>query len=627
MTTNFLCPQHTTFRHSIEQFLYTGMFSRFFMGSATPDTLDSLIPLLQEGSVNQGLKITQGSFSYAQHTLNLSGETSLWQSAQGILSSFSHSLHSFEWLPHLIKLYHDNEDSHQAVLTTIKTHLTSWLKDFSTYDPIFWSFDILSSRIVHWIRVYPLIRSHLSGLEEQRFLRVLNKQAVFLRTKSKTSPFKGHLALYQIRTCLASLCLPYEMAFFAPSLKTLCTTLSSHFLEGGEHISRNSSLQLQMTYEIQLLIKGIEASGITPPPVLQETIDTSTEFLRMLCHDDGGFAIFHGSLEEKTSPIFQMVLGDHLRTSQEEVVKQSKLGYVRIHSKKTTLIADFGKGQGSSDFTHEQHAGLFSFEFSDTGQRVIVNCGVGFTLGDAYEQGFRETSAHSTLSVDSQSIGTLSPSQKGGSYSPPQQVNYTVVKSGSGILLEGSHNAYLKKFGLIHRRRILLQNSSHILQGEDWLTRVVTPENKRGKAPAPETVNHPFTLRFHLHPDVEASVVKGSVLITLPSGQQWVLTPSTARIVLEPSIYTGQEGKPRSCLQIVLTDVAQRQETKIRWALQSLQNTAKEKQEPSVEVSSSYSQTPTDAVQMPVSEPAQSDDNQGLSYELHDQRTLELTPP
>lgn len=622
MTVTFLSRFQGTFKEKLQPLLYTGFGGRFFLGSATPDTLNSVIPTKWVTSDLKSEQIIMGQFKYAHHKILLDPTQSLWMVLKGnsleLSSWFVLWLHSFEWLNDLI------ETGTPEALAVAKRHLVDWLRTHSSFDHTAWSLDVLSSRIVHWSRLYPLIKPQLSGLEEQHFLRNLTQQAVFLRKTMKMTPFKGHLVLYHIRSVMACLSIPDETLYVQSGLKTLVNVLTHHFLEGGEHISRNPSLQLQITYELQILIEALRTANLNPPTFLTSTIQVSKSFLKMLCHDDGGFAVFNGGVEEKDSAVMQAVFGDERTTILEDQVYQSKLGYVRLHTGEASVIADFGKGTAKDDYSHEAHAGLFAFEFSDKAQRIIVNCGIGSILGDDYQDGFRASQAHSTVSVEGNSIGQVDSSQKGGEYHPPSQVNHTVVKSGSGILLEGSHNGFAKKFGLVHRRRILLHTTGQILQGEDWLTRIVTPENKKSKKAQAEPVHHAFTVRFHLHPDVTATIVKGSVLIEMPTGRQWVLTPSTSKVSLEPSVYTGVDGKPKNCQQIVLMDMTHRQETKVRWALQSLQNTAKEKELPAVQAVENpqpVEETPSLAEEVYASAPV----HEEMSDEFHDSRTEPAT--
>ena len=75
-------------------------------------------------------------------------------------------------------------------------------------------------------------------------------------------------------------------------------------------------------------------------------------------------------------------------------------------------------------------------------------------------------------------------------------------EAGAGVILEASHDGYVLPFGLIHRRLIMMAPSGEVIGGED---------NLIGAG------GDTFAARFHLHPDVQASVLGNgrSVLLKL----------------------------------------------------------------------------------------------------------------
>jgi uncharacterized heparinase superfamily protein len=83
------------------------------------------------------------------------------------------------------------------------------------------------------------------------------------------------------------------------------------------------------------------------------------------------------------------------------------------------------------------------------------------------------------------------------------------------------------------------------------------------EAPSPQ----PFTVRFHLHPEVTASLQQDgeAVLLRLRSGTGWRLRADGARLSLEESIYLGGP-EPRRSEQIVLTGFADGAQ-QVKWAI------------------------------------------------------------
>jgi uncharacterized heparinase superfamily protein len=122
--------------------------------------------------------------------------------------------------------------------------------------------------------------------------------------------------------------------------------------------------------------------------------------------------------------------------------------------------------------------------------------------------------------------------------------------------LDASHDGWRKPFGAIYRRRLYVAESGEDVRGEDLIE---SPEAQ------------PFTLRFHLHPDVQANLQQdgGTVLLRLRSGSFWRLRADGGRLSLEESIYLGGP-EPRRSEQVVLTSFADESQ-QVKWALSKVE--------------------------------------------------------
>jgi uncharacterized heparinase superfamily protein len=77
----------------------------------------------------------------------------------------------------------------------------------------------------------------------------------------------------------------------------------------------------------------------------------------------------------------------------------------------------------------------------------------------------------------------------------------------------------------------------------------------------------PYTIRFHLHPNVDASLQQDgeAVLLRLPSGSGWRLRADGARMTLEESVYLGG-ATPRKAEQVVLSGYEDGPQ-QVKWAI------------------------------------------------------------
>ena len=130
-----------------------------------------------------------------------------------------------------------------------------------------------------------------------------------------------------------------------------------------------------------------------------------------------------------------------------------------------------------------------------------------------------------------------------------------------GDLLTTSHDGYLSRFGLVHRRVLMISRDGGRFDGEDSVS------------PAPggriKGNGSDYALRFHLHPAVKATLAQSgqAVLMRLPSGRGWRLRASGAGIGLAESIYLGKEGRVRRTEQIVLVGQVPAEGSTVKWAL------------------------------------------------------------
>ena len=81
-----------------------------------------------------------------------------------------------------------------------------------------------------------------------------------------------------------------------------------------------------------------------------------------------------------------------------------------------------------------------------------------------------------------------------------------------------------------------------------------------------------FHLRFHLHPQVSATLQSGgsSVLLVSHGGHGWQFrfAPQADQILkIEESVFMGHEGIPQRCQQIAIAGTLQPKDTQMKWAM------------------------------------------------------------
>jgi uncharacterized heparinase superfamily protein len=123
-----------------------------------------------------------------------------------------------------------------------------------------------------------------------------------------------------------------------------------------------------------------------------------------------------------------------------------------------------------------------------------------------------------------------------------------------GLIVEASHDGYVPRYGVLHRRSLTLGPRGLSLIGADKLVPIDSKAWSRRNNSRVASAGLPFSIRFHVHPDVRLSLAKasGSVLLKLPNGEGWRFRCGGGALSIEESVYFGN-GNPRRAEQLVIS--------------------------------------------------------------------------
>jgi uncharacterized heparinase superfamily protein len=282
--------------------------------------------------------------------------------------------------------------------------------------------------------------------------------------------------------------------------------------------------------------EAIRAAGRDTPEFLQNAIDRMGPTLRAFRHGDGALALFNGGFEASAEAVDLTLARADARGKALDNAPHT--GFQRLVARKTAVVVDVGAGGG--------HAGCLAFELSAGKRRIVVNCGSGRWRGGGWAAAARATAAHSTLTVDDTS-------------SAPTAVEVERQEDETGAAwLDLAQDGYLANLGLRHRRRLYLDASGADLRGEDALEGDGLARNAGRR----------FALRFHLHPEMQASLVQGGghVLLKPAAGAGWRFRAAGGEVTLEESVYLGRPDEIRRTQQIVVSGVLAPDLPPIKWA-------------------------------------------------------------
>ena len=123
--------------------------------------------------------------------------------------------------------------------------------------------------------------------------------------------------------------------------------------------------------------------------------------------------------------------------------------------------------------------------------------------------------------------------------------------------LDMTHDGYAKRYGLIHRRLLVLRSDGRELRGEDVLLPAAKSGFGRGFGRQKQG-DVPFAIRFHLGVDVEAHLATDGwgVFLRVADGSLWQFRSAASKVTLEESLWVDENGQIRPSQQIVLSGTA-----------------------------------------------------------------------
>ena len=471
---------------------------------------------------------------------------------------WSRQLHAFGWLRHL-------RASDMALSrSNARSLVEEWIRFSRHHDRIAWDPEVVARRLIAWLAQTPLILDGADFNFYRRFMRSLTRQTRYLRRVAHD----GAPGLPRLRIMIAlasvALSMPDQPRFLKQASRWLDLELVAQVLPDGGHVSRNPGAILDALIDLLPLRQAFTARGIQPSRILISAIDRMMPMLRFFRQGDGSFTHFNGMGDTATDQLATVLAYDDTRGALPNNAPHS--GYQRVDAAGTTVVVDSGRPP-PTNYSVSAHAGCLSFELSVGRQRLIANCGIPRPGATSLRRLARTTAAHSTVTInDSSSCRFLTRGVIGEVIGEPIVAGPTRIDverrtAAGATVLALRHNGYVERYRIVHERQLTLSDAGDRLEGVDrFVSPSGNPPNKGGK--------DTFAIRFHLHPNVRASIVDNSraVLMELPDGESWEFETNGAEVAIEESIYLSDTRGNRATEQIVVYGRIQ-QTTNVAWHL------------------------------------------------------------
>ena len=534
-----------------------------FVSSPEPRTI---------GSFAKGRQLVAGNFLFSGYLIE-APNASIW-ALKAPNAAFEGDLHGFAWMDDLAAV----GDTFSRA--SMQSWLWEWIAQFGRGSGAGWTPDLTGRRLIRWINHALFV---LRGQESDRsdaFYLSLAQQTTFL-SKRWHSASPG-LPRFEALTGLiyAGLSLQGMEGLAKPAIKALAKECAVQVDNEGGLPARNPEELLAVYALLTWAAAALEEAGLEVPAEHLGAIERITPTLRTLRHSDGGLARFHGGGRGQEGWLDQALAAAGIKTSQPDGLS---MGFARLSAGRTSVIVDAAvppRGNAS----RSGHASTLAFELTSGRRPLVVNCGSGASFGAEWRRAGRATPSHSTVVLDGYSSARLGDAVRASSLETlvdaPKHVPIEVSQAPDGLRFQGGHDGFCDIHGLTHARTLELTFDGRGLAGEDMLLAMEDAQKRQFDRSMDDLRlgGVPFDVRFHLHPEVDATLDLGGSAVTmaLKSGEVWVFRhDGKFNLALDPSVYleTGRL-KPRASQQVVLSGRAVEYATRIRWSLSKTQETA-----------------------------------------------------
>ena len=512
------------------------LFSRLIGHGRQPLKLAAVPRDHVAGDRSRGDALLAGRLTVGSETLSLADADFAAIGADGALAE---QLQGFSWLRDLAAAASRENGARLAEALAGR-----WLLAHGTRADDAWRPDLWGERILFWTAYAPYILSSRDAGYRSALLNTLARGARHLDSTADRAPPGLKRITAWAGVVAAGLLVQGGVTRVARGEAGLARALATAQFEDGGLTSRSPYEQMLLVDRLGLLRAAYFAAKQTLPDGIQAAAAAALAALHGVTMGDGALSSWQGGNPGDAARLTALIDGCGLRARPLRAARG--WGYQRMSALGTILVLDAAPPPPPK-MTAAGAASTLAFELSDGPQRLIVNCGgpapFPSALSEPLIEALRSTAAHSTLVLaETNSTAILHDGSLGRGVT---DVTVDRSEDNDSSRIEATHDGYVRRFGLIHKRSLMLGNDGKELRGADQLI-------GRGRRKVREFV--PFAVRFHLARNVEATLTADGMGAILRSKgtPPWNFRCRGAMLTTEESLVVDGAGASHPTTQLVI---------------------------------------------------------------------------
>lgn len=340
----------------------------------------------------------------------------------------------------------------------------------------------ISLRIMNWIRFFITHNINDSKYQNSLWLQLQ------LLCKQKEYHLLGNHLLENGFALLFGSYYFNDISLYKQARNILINELDEQILEDGAHFELSPMYHCLMTYRVLDCFNLVSNNNLFDQELLQllkGRAEKMLAFMNNFTFRNGDIPLFNDAANSiAPTPNQLQSYAKELNLAPTKHLKLSDSGYRKLASENIELFFDIGE-VGPTYQPGHAHADTLSFELYINGRPVIVDTGTStYELNETrfYE---RSTAAHNTVTINNENSSQVWAGHRVG-----KRAKTNVVED-TDFCVTASHDGYFKRFGVIHKRGIRIDETEVFIE-DDIL-------NGEGVA------------HFHFHPNEEIEISENEV--------------------------------------------------------------------------------------------------------------------